>query len=183
MSLKKHFKSIWTQFWASKSTTKAFELDFEPQKVPQKHFHSILSLKKYLKSIWTRFLASKSTAKAFGLHFDPQKAPQKHFNSILSLKKYRKRIWTLFWASKSITKTFWDLLFSSGRVGAYCIRLTNDSGRDRKERIIIYHFRITVGAYCIRHTNDSGRGRKLFGINISGIYGVRTERRIVYLSI
>ena len=35
-----------------------------------------------------------------------------------------------------------------------------------------------IGSYCIRPTNDPGRDRKLFGINISGIDWVRMERRI-----
>ena len=35
-----------------------------------------------------------------------------------------------------------------------------------------------VGAYCIRLTNNPGRDRKLFDINNSGLYGVRIKRHI-----
>ena len=143
-------KNAFTPFWASKSTSKTLSLHFEPQKAPQKYSLSILSLKKYLKNIFIRFWASKSTSKAFGLHFEPQKVPQEYFDSILSLKKHLKNILTRFWGSKSITKIFWDLPFSSGR----------------------------IRAYCIRPTNNLGRGRKSFGINDSGIDGVRTKQHI-----
>ena len=65
LRLKKHLKSILSPFWASKSTSKVFWFDFEPQKALQKHLDSILRLKNHLKSIWTRFWASKSIAKTF----------------------------------------------------------------------------------------------------------------------
>ncbi|ETK12840.1 hypothetical protein T235_06990 [Tannerella sp. oral taxon BU063 isolate Cell 8/11] len=48
-------KNAFTPFLASKSTSKAFLLDFEPKKVPQKHFDSILSIKKHLKNILSPF--------------------------------------------------------------------------------------------------------------------------------
>jgi len=48
-------KNTFTPFLGSKSTSKAFPFDFEPQKVHQKYFHSILSLKKHHKNILTQF--------------------------------------------------------------------------------------------------------------------------------
>ena len=97
-------------------------------------------LKKYRKNIWNRFWASKSTAKTFELDFEPQKVPQKHLDSILSLKKYHKIILTRFWASRSTAKAFLHILFSSGRVGAYCIRHTNDpeEGSERTNHRIAF---------------------------------------------
>ena len=63
--------------------------------------------------------------------------------------------------------------FSSGRVGAYCIRPTDDHARDRTKlipiRFLIHRIKtnqnpdeflpVRVGAYCIRPTNGHAGGR------------------------
>ena len=50
-------------------------------------------------------------------------------------------------------------IFSGTRVGAYCIRPTNDHDNGRMDGKIDGIFIVRVGAYCIRPTNGYTNGR------------------------
>ena len=93
-------------FWASKLTSNAFVVLFEPQNRPQTLFQSFLSLKIDLKCFCSPFWASKSTSNAFAVLFEPQNRPQTLLQSFLSLKIDLERFCSPFWASKSTSNGF-----------------------------------------------------------------------------
>ena len=102
-------------FWASKSTSNAFAVLFEPQNRPQTLLQFFLSLKIDLRRFCSPFWASKLTSDVFAVLFETQNLPQTVLQSFLSLKIDLKQFCSPFWDSKLTSNAFAVLFETQNR--------------------------------------------------------------------